>query len=130
MPDRYESDDPREWILRALSNLSLAKSKQPDVFLEDLCFNAQQAVEKAIKAVLIKHNIDFPYTHNIAELLTLLQKSGYELTEFLKQSAGLTVYAVLTRYPHISPPVEQDEYEQAIAIAEKVVHWAEEIINQ
>jgi len=105
MPDGTESDDPKEWMLRALSNLNLAKSQQPGVFLEDLCFNAQQAVEKAIKAVLIKYDIDFPYTHNIAELLTLLQKSGHELTEFLTQSAGLTLYAVSTRYPYVSSPV-------------------------
>ncbi|MEK7395492.1 MAG: HEPN domain-containing protein [Candidatus Poribacteria bacterium] len=130
MPDGTESDDPKEWMLRAFSNLNIAKSQQSGVFLEDLCFNAQQAVEKAIKAVLIKHDIDFPYTHNIAELLTLLQKSGHELTEFLTQSAGLTLYAVSTRYPYVSSsPVEQEEYEQTVMIAEKVVYWADDIIN-
>ena len=130
MPDRTESDDPKEWMLRAFSNLNIAKSQQSGVFLEDLCFNAQQAVEKAIKAVLIKYDIDFPYTHNIAELLTLLQKSGHELNEFLTQSAGLTLYAVSTRYPYVSSsPVEQEEYEQAVMIAEKVVYWADDIIN-
>ncbi len=130
MPNRTESDDPKKWILRASSNLNLSKSQQPGIFLEDLCFNAQQAVEKAIKAVLIKYDIDFPYTHNIAELLTLFQKSGHELTEFLMQSAGLTLYAVSTRYPYVSSsPVEQEEYEQAVMIAEKVVHWAEGIIG-
>ncbi|MDQ1327324.1 MAG: hypothetical protein QG641_604, partial [Candidatus Poribacteria bacterium] len=73
---------------------------------------------------------DFSYTHNIAELLTFLQKSDYELTEFLTQSAGLTLYAVSTRYPYVSSsPVEQEEYEQAVIIAEKVVHWADDIIN-
>ena len=130
MPKKLESDDPREWMLRAFSNLNLAKSQQSDVFLEDLCFNAQQAVEKAIKAVLIKYGIDFPYTHNIADLLTLFQKSGYELTEFLTQSAGLTLYAVSTRYPYVSSsPIEQEEYEQAVMIAEKVIHWADDIVN-
>ena len=130
MPERTESDDPKEWMLRAFSNLNLAKSQQIGVFLEDLCFNAQQAVEKAIKAVLIKYDIDFPYTHNIAELLTLLQKSGYELNEFLTQSAGLTLYAVSTRYPYVSSsPVEQEEYEQTVMIAEKVIYWANDIIN-
>jgi HEPN domain-containing protein len=31
------------------------------VYLEDLCFLAQQAAEKAIKAVLIKRGVAFPY---------------------------------------------------------------------
>jgi hypothetical protein len=48
MPDRTESDDPKEWMLRAFSNLNLAKSQQSGVFLEDLCFNAQQAVSSPI----------------------------------------------------------------------------------
>ena len=40
-----------------------------DAYLEDLCFGAQQAAEKAIKAVMISRNIDFPYVHNLALLL-------------------------------------------------------------
>jgi hypothetical protein len=39
-------DDPREWLNRARSNLALAKKTARDVYLEDLCFDAQQAAEK------------------------------------------------------------------------------------
>jgi len=54
VPERYPPWDYREWLNRAHSNLTLAKSEGIDIYLEDLCFNAQQAVEKAIKALLIK----------------------------------------------------------------------------
>jgi predicted nucleotidyltransferase len=49
---RFPPDDPREWLNRARSNLAKAKSAAdaPDVYLEDLCFDAQQAAEKAVKA--------------------------------------------------------------------------------
>ena len=53
-PKRLSPDDPREWLNRARSNLTKAKAKSPEVYLEDLCFDAQQAAEKAIKAVLLK----------------------------------------------------------------------------
>ena len=43
-----------------------AKTKTEGVYLEDLCFNAHQAVEKALKAVLIKLVGKFPFTHDIA----------------------------------------------------------------
>jgi hypothetical protein len=43
MPDRYPPEDPREWLNRARSNLVLARSWSPEVYLEDLCFHAQQA---------------------------------------------------------------------------------------
>ncbi len=51
-PERFPPDDPREWLNRAKSNLALAKNRVPGAYLEDLCFEAQQAAEKAIKAKL------------------------------------------------------------------------------
>lgn len=46
-------------------NLARAKQKRPkDAFWEDLCFDAQQAAEKAIKAVLIFHQVEFPKLTN------------------------------------------------------------------
>ena len=71
-PERFPPDDPREWLNRARSNLSRAKARIPEVYLEDLCFDAQQAAEKAIKALLIKKGVAFPYVHDIAHLLALL----------------------------------------------------------
>ncbi len=50
----------------------LAKTKKEGVYLEDLCFHAQQAAEKAIKALLIDRDIEFPYIHDIAGLFALL----------------------------------------------------------
>ena len=44
---RYPPDDPREWINRARSNLQRARVQIPDVYIEDMCFDAQQAAEKA-----------------------------------------------------------------------------------
>ena len=39
-------------------------------------------------------------------------------------------YAVETRYPGLSEPVIGQEYDEAVAIAEEVVRWAQEIIEQ
>jgi HEPN domain-containing protein len=68
---------------RAQSNLAQARvgASIPAVYLEDLCFNAQQAAEKAIKAVLIDLGVRFPYTHDLAQLLTLVKQSGLEMPE-------------------------------------------------
>jgi HEPN domain-containing protein len=76
--ERYAPEDPREWLNRARSNLVLARMQGEGVYLEDLCFNTQQAVEKAIKALLIQRHIQFPYVHDIAELLTVLEEAGQE----------------------------------------------------
>jgi HEPN domain-containing protein len=127
-PERFPPDDPREWLNRARSNLSRAKSKIPEVYLEDLCFDAQQAAEKAIKAMLMKKRIAFPYVHDLARLLTLLEEAGEPIPESVKQAEDLTRYAVVTRYPGLTEPVTEAHYQEAVASAEAVVQWAEEKI--
>jgi len=129
MPERHPPEDPREWLNRARSNLGLARAESPDIYLEDLCFNAQQTAEKAIKALLIHYNIEFPYVHDLSRLLTLLEEAGQEIPETVKQAERLTRFAVFTRYPGISPPVTPGEYEEAVSIAEAVIRWAEEMIG-
>lgn len=59
LPERFPPDDPRQWLNRARSNLSRAKAQIPEVYLEDPCFDAQQAAGKAIKAVLLKKGVTF-----------------------------------------------------------------------
>ena len=123
-PDRFPPDDPREWLNRARSNLAMARNRVPDAYLEDLCFEAQQAAEKAIKAVMIARNIEFPYVHNLAFLLSILQENGENIPNEVRRAARLTPYAVDTRYPGVEQPVSEHEYKSAIEIAEVVIRWA------
>lgn len=125
---RYPPDDPREWLNRAHSNLSMARAELDNVYLEDLCFSAQQAAEKAIKAVLIRYKVDFPYIHDIAKLLTLVEYAGQEVPEAIRDADALTPFAVITRYPDMAPPIKQEECHELVSIAEGVVRWAEDII--
>ncbi|MBI2999118.1 MAG: HEPN domain-containing protein [Deltaproteobacteria bacterium] len=129
MPKRYPPDDPREWLNRARSNLARAKVKHKGVYLEDLCFDAQQAAEKAIKALLIKRDVAFPYVHDLAELLTSLEKAGQEIHESIRQAERPSKFAVFTRYPGMGPLIKEKEYKESVRIAERVVKWAEKIIS-
>ena len=123
--ERLPPDDPREWLNRPRSNLALAKNRVPDAYLEDLCFEAQQAAKKAIKARLMMLNIEFPYVHDLARLLSLLEEVGECLPEIVRKAADLTPYAVLTRYPAPTRPVTLEEYATAVDVAEAVIRWAE-----
>ena len=111
-----KSHDELRWLKRARSNLARAKADRhlPEVLYEDLCFDAQQAAEKAIKAVLVYKKIPFPKTHDIIDLLTLLKEGGIEINEELRQADVLTSYAVETRYPGISEEVSEEDYKQAV----------------
>ena len=130
--ERFPPNDPREWLNHARSNLIQAGGggQLPGVYLEDLCFNAQQAAEKAIKAVLIALEVRFPYAHDLSELLRLVEQSGQALPEHIRQAARLSDYAVEARYPGFAEPVSQEEYEEAVSIAVSVLHWAQEIVQK
>jgi HEPN domain-containing protein len=123
-PERFPPDDPREWLNRARSSLALAKTHLPEAYLEDLCFQAHQAAEKAIKALLIKQDVVFPYVHDLARLLTILEEAGEPVPETIRNAEELTRYAVMTRYPGLAEPVTEAQYEEAMATAEAVVQWA------
>lgn len=124
-PERFAPDDPREWLNRAGSNLAMAKNRAPGAYLEDLCFQAQQAAEKAIKAVMISRSVDFPYVHDLALLLSMLEESGEDVPDSIRRAVGLTPYAVDTRYPGVGQPVSEEAYQDAIEIAEAVTRWAQ-----
>ena len=123
--DRLPPDDPCEWLNRAKSNLIQAKAEHPGVYLEDLCFQAQQTVEKALKALLLHHGIDFPYVHDLAALVRLLQQEGQKVPPQIREAIRLSDYAVEARYPGIVEPVSQEEYQEAVILAERVVYWVE-----
>ena len=125
-PDRLPPNDPREWLNRARSNLARARIVGANAYLEDACFDAQQAAEKAIKAVMVKRRIDFPYIHDIARLLRILESDGQVIPERLERAAELTRYATATRYPGVEDPVSAEAHAGAVAAAEAVVRWAEE----
>ncbi len=109
-PERFEPDDPREWLNRARSNLALAKSRVPGAYLEDLCFEAQQAAEKAVKAMLISLDVEYPYVHDLAHLLSMLEDAGESIPDEVRKAEELTPYAVFTRYPGPARPISAQEY--------------------
>ena len=72
-PDPISSGSPEDWLRYAKADLALAQVPLPAGGLyELLCFHAQQAAEKSLKAVLIHHSIELPRTHNLERLIDLL----------------------------------------------------------
>lgn len=119
LPERFPHDDPREWMNRAGSNPIRSRMRVPEAYLEDLCFDAQQAAEKAIKAVEMSRGIEFPYTVDIAHLLGVVSDDGMAVADSVLRATRLTPFAMHTRYPGLDEPVEEPEYLEA------VVRWAE-----
>ena len=123
--------DPHAWLLRAKGNLNLAEKGGPlkGVLFEDLCFNAQQAAEKALKAVCLAQGIDFPRTHSLVHLMDILDAARIEIPANVRDADILTQYAVQSRYPGIMEEITRSEYRDAVKLAAQVVFWAETIIK-
>jgi HEPN domain-containing protein len=86
-------------------------------------FNAQQAVEKALKAALATQGEDFPFTHDIALLIELCEDHGLQLPAVLLEADQLTPYAAALRYG-LGDPAAVDP-EDALRWAAQAVEWAE-----
>ncbi len=83
--ERRDPTNAADWLRRARSNLARAKSlaNLPDMLYEDACFDAQQAAEKAIKAVLVQKQAEFPKTHSISAFATLRRLRNHCATRSL-----------------------------------------------
>lgn len=128
-PDPPAPGSAADWLRRARSDLMLASIPLPQgVLYNELCFHAQQAVEKSLKAVLIHYGIEFRKVHDIDYLVSLLP-SQVELPLEAEQMADLTSYAVTSRYPGDYEEISQNDYQEALRVAQVVFAWAERIVG-
>ena len=88
-------------------------------------FHAQQAVEKAIKAVLVSHEIEIPLTHDIGYLVRLCS-DVVELPDIVASARWLTPWAGGWRYDTEDSPIDRVA---AVAVAEAAVEWAEALLR-
>ncbi len=120
-----------EWMGRAQSDLAVARMTEDErIAPAILAFHAQQAAEKALKALLVLRQVEFPHTHAIGPLLNLCQAAGYEEIETLADAVVLTRYAVATRYPGFEESVTRRDARNAAAVAIRVLAWAEAQVHK
>jgi HEPN domain-containing protein len=119
-----------DWLKRAHSDLALSKIARPDgVFLEDLCFHAQQAAEKALKALFVQRGWTFHFTHDLQELIADLVSKGVSIPGEISRAGVLSAYAKETRYPGFGDPIEIIDHQRAVALADAIVAWVEQLVR-
>jgi len=118
---RSKADLIRGWLEKARRDLIIAKKEldSEELFTDIVCFHAQQAAEKYLKAYLLWEEVEFPRTHVLEDLVLL---AGQRDTTFLTLKdvvVLLTPYAVEARYPEFEEPRLEDA-KKAVEIAEEV----------
>jgi HEPN domain-containing protein len=76
-----KQDLAEQLLRRADTDAAGARAMLPIDEVADVlvCFHAQQAVEKALKAVLAARGVEFPFIHDISGLAKLCREAGAPL---------------------------------------------------
>jgi HEPN domain-containing protein len=115
-------DDPRTWAAKAESDLlnirnNLSAERVP---WDTICFHAQQAAEKMLKAFVVSRGQAVSRTHDLVALLAEAVGAGGPLEALEADCRLLTPYAVMFRYPAIESEPSEPEARQAVAAAERI----------
>lgn len=111
---------PGAWLRIARSDLVFADLiPQPGLLYELMCMHAQQAAEKASKAILVHHGADPPCIHDVRR--PLLVGEVVDVPHEINSAGNLTQYAVAARYPDDLGKIEEAEWAEAVAVARAVV---------
>jgi HEPN domain-containing protein len=85
-----------------------------------VCWLAQQAAEKALKAILILEQLDYPRRHDL-DLLFALIPEGWSVKQEQVDPARLTEWSVEARYPGDGPDATDPDADLAVQTVRRVV---------
>lgn len=117
-----ETDESvRQWRAKAQSDwtaveILLASEQCP---ADMVCFHCQQFVEKLLKAILTRHGIEAPKTHDLRRLIQLAEPYAPELSQLADASDTLTIHGVETRYPGDWRQVTSEEMKESVELSRK-----------
>lgn len=113
--------EAQRWLAYARSDLDACHAllSDPQPYPRQACFLAQQAAEKALKAILVFLEISFPYIHDLDRVRDLIP-SGWRVKTGHPDLAELTIWAVEARYPDDTPDAVETDARTALELAEAV----------
>jgi HEPN domain-containing protein len=106
------------WVAKADNDfLNIQNNmKSSRVPWDTVCFHAQQAAEKLLKAFLVYHGRQPVRTHDLVSLLTRCVEVEEGLESLEDECRKLTVYAIASRYPvDLFEPNREDALEMVNA---------------
>jgi HEPN domain-containing protein len=119
------NEQTENWLAFAQSDLRAGEVLLPEELYSHACFQAQQAVERALKAVLVHLGQTVPRTHSI---VTLAQLMPAELAASFQGDLSIfDDYYIPVRYPDALPgglpdgPPGKQEATDALVLAGDVV---------
>lgn len=114
------------WLDKAESDLGAARALVlgPERFLDSGVYHCQQTAEKSLKAMLTFHDIPFPKTHNLSELVASCQSFDSSAMSFMEFANLLTPYASEFRYPGDLFAPSFEDAKEALNMADNFLQYA------
>jgi HEPN domain-containing protein len=110
-----------QWVAKAELDFKALARLGSDPELRDVAaFHAQQAAEKYLKAVLTRHQVEFPKTHVLRRLLILLAEVEPVMAGALDEANWLSPFGSELRYPGDRAETLPGDEIRAFQLAEKV----------
>jgi HEPN domain-containing protein len=112
----------REWVQKAEEDFLAAVNLvvvRPQCPISSVCYHVQQCVEKYFKTILILHDMDFPRTHDIEELVELFPR-GIKVSLTITEQRRFTEYATGLRYPSEVKPATLAEARKSVSLMRKI----------
>lgn len=126
-------DELRQWLSFAQQDLAVARHLYENFYpkpLEIICYHSEQAVEKAVKMLIINKGEKggLPRSHDISFLLNQISNM-YEIPDkYYDYGDVLSKYGVSVRYPN-ELFLEERDAKQAIQYAEEILKWAARLVE-
>lgn len=123
-----------DWLKQADSDLCAAQDSASSNHYEWACFQAQQAAEKALKALIISKGSE-SRIHSIKFLLSNLPENVCVSDQIQNAARELDKHYIPTRYPDsFSTGIPKDFFtlddaQRAISDARKIIEFVKEKIN-
>lgn len=123
----------RDWFDQAKRDLVHARHALADGDFEWSCFAAQQAAEKAVKAVYQQSGHE-AWGHSVSILLEELRHSFAIGDDLLDMARELDKHYIPSRYPNSHPEgapfmfYTRAEAERAIVNAETIIAWCDDLL--
>lgn len=110
-----------DWLDKAEADFKTAEylMTSPSRLHEIICFHAQQACEKTLKAYLTALQIPFGKTHRLKELIQSIEKYDSALAASLADVDVLSLYSVAYRYPGDYPVISDEMLNRAMSLMRK-----------
>ena len=132
------SERYRIWLLQSQYDLKASQTSLENKYYEWSCYQSVQAVEKALKSVIIHAGWRSPMTHKLGVLLSMCNRANDTFRSVKFNFRKIEAYTFITRYPFIYPGqnvaphdlINEHDAKTCLDIATSMINKVEEFLHQ